>query len=96
MVLDLQTGVVVFVGEGKDADALEPFWQRLRRSQAAIEAVAMDMSAAYYLAVQTHIPWAFVVFDYFHIIKLFNEKLSNLRRDLYRAANASASREVLL
>ena len=96
MVLDLQTGVVVFVGEGKDADALEPFWQRLRRSQATIEAVAMDMSAAYYLAAQTHIPWAFVVFDHFHIIKLFNEKLSNLRRDLYRAANASASREVLL
>ena len=96
VVMDLDSGAVVFVGDGKKADALVPFWKRLRPSGAKIEAVAMDMSAAYYLAAQTHIPWAFVVFDHFHIIKLFNEKLSNLRRDLYRAANASASREVLL
>jgi transposase len=95
VVLDLQTGVVVFVGDGKAADALDPFWQRLRRSQAEIEAVAMDMSAAYYLAVQTNIPWAVVVFDHFHIIKLFNEKLSDLRRDLYRAATEASQQEVL-
>jgi transposase len=95
VVLDLQTGVVVFVGEGKGVNALDPFWQRLRRSPAEIEAVAMDMSAAYYRAVQTHIPWAFVVFDHFHIIKLFNEKLSDLRRDLYHAATATAQQEVL-
>ena len=29
VVLDLQTGAVVFVGEGKGAESLDPFWKRL-------------------------------------------------------------------
>ena len=47
VVMDLESGAVVFVGDGKGADALKPFWKRLRPSGAKIEAVAMDMSAAY-------------------------------------------------
>jgi transposase len=95
VVLDLSSGAIVFVGPGKGADALEPFWKRLDRSGAVIDAVAMDMSPAYILAVQTHLPWAVVVFDHFHVIKLFNEKLSALRRDLYQQAKAAGDQEVL-
>src|SRR5258708_22485172 len=51
VVLDLETGAVVFVGDGKGGDALKPFWKRLRRCQAKVEAVAMDMSPAYHAAV---------------------------------------------
>src|SRR5512132_3143015 len=40
VVLDLDSGAVVFVGDGKGAKALKPFWKRLRGSQAKIEAVA--------------------------------------------------------
>ena len=47
LVLDLDTGAVVFVGKGKGADALKPFWKRLWGSHAKIKAVAMDMSPAY-------------------------------------------------
>ncbi len=46
----------------------------------------MDMSAAYIEAVSTHLPEAAIVFDHFHVIKLFNEELSDLRRELYREA----------
>ncbi len=42
------------------------------------------MSPAYELAVETHLPDATIVFDRFHIVKLLNEKLSELRRQLYR------------
>ena len=56
LVLDLETGRVVFVGDGKAGDALKPFWKRLRPSRAKIEAVAMDMSAAYRGAVTRHLP----------------------------------------
>jgi transposase len=86
VVLDLQRGAVVFVGEGKGSQALEPFWKRLRRARAKIQAVAMDMSKAYIKAVSEWLPKAQIVFDHFHIIKLFNEKLSGLRRELYREA----------
>ena len=59
----------------KVGDALEHFWKRLRRSKARkIKAVAIDMSPAYISAVIANLPDAFIVFDYFHIIKLFNEQ----------------------
>jgi transposase len=95
VVLDLESGAVVFVGDGKGADALKPFWKRLRPSRAKIEAVAMDMSAAYRQAVTAHLPGAKIVFDHFHVIKLFNEKLSELRRAVYREATDVMHKEVL-
>lgn len=95
VVLDLLSGAVVFVGEGKGADALKPFWKRLKRSRAKIEAVAMDMSPAYISAVQTNLPKAVIVFDHFHVIKLFNDKLSDLRRALYREATEQMHKDVL-
>src|SRR3954449_10602969 len=88
LVMDLDSGAVVFVGDGKGADALKPFWKRLRPSGAKVEAVAMDMSAAYRGAVSTHLKKAVIVFDHFHVIKLFNDKLSGLRRSLYHRAEA--------
>jgi transposase len=95
VVMDLDSGAVVFVGDGKGADALKPFWKRLRPSKARIEAVAMDMSAAYRSAVSTHLPAAKIVFDHFHVVKLFNERLSELRRSLYREATEVMHKEVL-
>ena len=92
VVMDLESGAVVFVGDGKGADALKPFWKRLRPSGAKIEAVAMDMSAAYRGAVSTHLKKAVIVFDHFHVVKLFNEKLSDLRRSLYREATDVSTR----
>ena len=93
--MDLDSGVVVFVGDGKGADALKPFWKRLRPSKAKIEAVAMDMSVGYWGAVTTHLPKAKIVFDHFHVIKLFNDKLSDLRRALYREATDVMQKAVL-
>jgi transposase len=95
VVLDLDSGAVVFVGDGKGADALNPFWKRLRGSKARIEAVAMDMSKAYRAAVSTHLPAATIVFDRFHVMKLFNDKLSDLRRALYREATDLLQKRVL-
>jgi transposase len=95
VVLDLVSGAVVFVGEGKGADALLPFWKRLRPSRAKIKAVATDMSLAYILAVREHLPRAVHVFDHFHVIKLFNEKLSDFRRELYREATERMHKNVL-
>lgn len=59
---------MVFVGDGKGADALKPFWKRLKSSRAKIEAVAMDMSPAYLSAVQANLRQAVIVFDHFHVV----------------------------
>jgi transposase len=95
IVLDLESGAVLHVGEGKGGDALLAFWRRLRASGAKIEAVATDMSPAYIDAVMTHLPGATLVFDRFHVIKLYNDKLSDLRRDLYRELTETMHKEVL-
>ena len=95
IVMDLDSGVVKFVGDGKGADALRPFWKRLRSSGAKVQAVAMDMSAAYREAVATQLPQAKIVLDHFHVVKLFNDKLSDLRRALYREATDVMHKEVL-
>lgn len=95
IVLDLLTGAVVFVGDGKGAGALEPFFQRLKRSRAKVEAVAMDMSPAYIEAVLNNLDKAVIVFDHFHVIKLFNEKLSDLRRKLYHELTSKLKKKVL-
>ena len=95
IVLDLRTGAVVFVGEGKGADALAPFWRRLKGSRARVQAVAIDMSPAYIKAVSNNLPEAAIVFDRFHIVKLFNDKLSDFRRALYREALTEAEQKVI-
>ena len=95
VVLNLLSGAVVFVGEGKGVEALEPFWRRVRRARAKIKAVATDMSKAYIRAVRDNLPRAVHVFDHFHVIKLFNDKLSAFRRELFQQAANDLERKVL-
>ena len=64
VVMNLESGAVVFVGDGKGGDALKPFFKRLRHSGANIEAVAIDMSTAYIRAVKRHLQYATSVCQY--------------------------------
>ena len=95
IVLDLDSGAVVYVGDGKGADALTSFWRRLKCAGAEIEAVAIDMSRAYIRAVRENLPEVVVVFDHFHVIKLYNDKLSDLRRQLFNQIEASRQKQVI-
>ena len=94
VVLDLQSGAVVFVGDGKGAESLLPFWRRLKRSRAQVKAVAVDLSPAYTSAIMTHLPEAAIVYDHFHVIKLFNDTLSNLRREIQQAQTKEGKQAV--
>lgn len=95
IVMDIISGAVVYVGEGKGADALKKFWRRLMRSGAQIRAVAIDMSPAYNASVSENLPTAAIVFDHFHIVKLYNDKLSEYRRQLYYEASTKTQKMVL-
>jgi transposase len=95
IVLNLETGAVVFVGKGKGSEALEPFWEKLGCRKKKIKSVAIDMSAAYTKAVRENLPKAWLVYDHFHVIKLYNEKLSDLRRELYGEAEDADMKALL-
>ncbi len=88
LVMDLTSGAVIHIGEGKGQSALKPFWKRLKASGANIQAIATDMASGYISAVLKHLPQADLVLDHFHVIKWFNEKLTRLRRSLYKEADA--------
>jgi len=45
------------------------------------------MAAAYWSAILENLPKAALVFDHFHIVKLANEKIDELRRALWREAD---------
>ena len=99
-VLDLDSGAVIFVGDGKSAEALRPFWSGWRASHAKIAAVATDLSAADISAVMKNLKGAVLVFDPLFkqarpVIKLMNEKLTQLRRELYHQATTKHQKEVL-
>lgn len=95
LVLDLTTGAVVYVGDGKGVASLTGFWKRLRASRAKVRAVATDMGKPYIRAVRDNLPRAVHVFDHFHVVKLYNDKLSALRRDLYRELSDEGKRKLL-
>jgi transposase len=84
VVRDLESGAVLFVGEGKGVDGLQEFSQRLKRSRASIEMIAMDMSKAFIAWAKEVLPQAEIVFDHFHVIKLMNEKIDQVRRRITR------------
>lgn len=87
VVIDLESGQILWVAKGRGSDALRKFFRRLRLARAKVKAVACDMSAAYWSAVLKYLPGVDVVFDHFHIIKLANEKIDELRRALQREAS---------
>jgi transposase len=94
LVLDLQTRAVVSVAPGKGHAGLQGFFLRLKRAGAKIEAVSTDMAGGYISAVLKYLPKARLVFDHFHVIRLMNDKLTDLRRELHREAG-NMHREVL-
>lgn len=95
LVVDLQTRAVISVAPGRGLAGLQGIFLRLKRANAAIQAVATDMSGGYISAVIKYLPQAKLVFDHFHVIKLMNEKLTTLRRDLYRELTTGLHRDVL-
>lgn len=91
-------GAVIWTGEGKSAATLGAFYDRLGPTGCAqLQAVSMDLGAAFKKATDTHAPQARQCVDPFHLIALANEAINkarrwawNLERDKARAAAAAA------
>ena len=89
VVLDLTTGHAVHVVEGRTKKGLQRFFARLRRMRVRVKAVAMDMHAPFRDAVlQYYGTRVVIVYDHFHISKLLNEQLDDVRREQMRLAEA--------
>lgn len=95
IVVDLDSGRILYVGDGKGADALMGFWKKIKRKGIRIKHVATDLSAAFIASVMENCPEATLVFDHFHVVKLMNEKLDDIRRKAYSMEKDVNKRKVL-
>lgn len=95
LVLDLESGRIIWVGQGRGGEALREFWRRFKQSGGKLRAVAMDMSGAYAASVRLHARHAILTFDHFHVIKMMNEKLDDIRRQLVREASEEDAKKAI-
>ena len=95
IVVDLETGHIIYVGDGKGADALAKFFKRVKKYNVNIEYVATDLSAAFISAVKKNLHKAQLVFDHFHVKKIVNDNVDKLRRSLYNNKVYAEQRNVI-
>lgn len=86
IVVDLESGQVVWVAEGRKASSLEPFLKRLKRARVLLNAIAIDMWRPYIKAILRYYPHEVLVFDRYHVIQDYNKMLDELRRQEVVAA----------
>lgn len=95
VVLDYDTGRVVWMGPGRQISTLDEFFRQMPPTvRKAIRAVALDMWEPYIQCVQRWCPNADIVFDLFHVVKAFNEVIDKIRNEEFRKA-APAGRQRL-
>jgi len=88
VVVDHERGAVVWGREGKSAATLNAFFEELGKERCAkLEAVTLDLSAAYIKAVTEASPQARIIFDRFHVQRLAHDALDKVRREQWRAAD---------
>jgi transposase len=95
IVVDLDRGRIIYVGEGKGADALDKFWKKVAKKGVVIKTVATDLSSAFTSSVLQNAPGAVHVFDHFHVVKLMNDKLDDIRRSQYAMEKDINKRQVI-
>jgi len=81
--VNLLLSQVLFATEGKDASTLARFKSDLESHQgdpSRIREICCDMSPAFISGVEKHFPEAQLTFDKFHVMKILNEAVDEVRR----------------
>lgn len=88
VILDYETGRVVWIGRKRKARTLKIFFNLLSKGQKnKLEAIAMDMWDPYIKAVREKVPHVKIVFDLFHVVAQFSKVIDKVRNGEYRKAS---------
>ena len=88
-VVDHQTGAIVWCSPGRNAATLQAFFTELGDRRHSIRAVSIDMSGGYAKAIRDSIPHAEICFDPFHVVRLGQRAVDQVRRDEWNAHDRS-------
>ena len=80
-VVDHKAGAIVWCSPGRNAATLQAFFDELGDRRHSIRAVSIDMSGGYEKAIREAIPAAEICFDPFHIVRLGQRAVDQVRRD---------------
>ncbi len=96
IVMNLDSGKVIWVGKGRKEEDLDKFFDTLnKKEKERIKAVSIDMWPAFINSAKNNCPNADIVFDKFHIVKKFGEVINKLRNSEYQKAKDKESKEIL-
>jgi len=90
-VVDHHTGAIVWCSPGRIAATLQGFFNLLGDRKATIRAVSIDMSGGYEKAIRDSVPGAEVCFDPFHVVRLGQRAVDQVRRDEWNAHERSTT-----
>lgn len=85
--VDMQQRRTIYVTEGKSAQTLHDFKADFEAHQGKAEQIkqaSCDMSPAFIKGVEETLPNAKITFDKFHILKLINEAVDEVRKEEYK------------
>ena len=88
-VADHATGAIVWCAPGRNAATLQQFFELLGDRKDSIRAVSIDMSGGYQQAIRSSIPHAEICFDPFHVVRLGQRAVDQVRRDEWNAHDRS-------
>lgn len=88
-VVDHETGGIVWCAPGRNAATLQQFFDLLGDRKHSIRAISIDMSGGYRQAIAASIPHADVCFDPFHVVRLAQRAVDQVRRDEWNAHDRS-------
>ena len=80
-VVDHETGAIVWCAPGRNAQTLQAFFDLLGDRKHSIKAVSIDMSGGYEQAINASIPHVDICFDPFHVVRLAQRAVDQVRRD---------------
>jgi len=89
-VVDHDSGAIVWCSPGRNAATLQAFFDELGpKRRASIRAVSIDMSGSYAKAIRDSVPQAEICFDPFHVVRLGQRAVDQVRRDEWNAHDRS-------
>ena len=88
LVYDLDRSVVVWIGKGKGRETADKFFNESLSDyqKKQIVSACCDLGDAYIGAIKAHCPNATLVLDRFHVVKLLNAAVDEVRKEQWRDA----------
>jgi transposase len=98
IVADIENSKVIYIFEGKDFSTLTKFNEDLTNHgglPTMIQSVSCDMSPSFITGISSEFPDTKITFDKFHVVKMMNEAVDEVRRQEQQTINELKNSEYI-